>query len=58
MSPVHAVTAFSAVMMTGAVIIGLVYRPRRRLLRAMSIVSFALLTVYLVNVYVLFVHGE
>ncbi len=57
-SPVHAVTAFSAVMMTGAVIIGLVYRPRRRLLRAMSIVSFALLTVYLVNVYVLFVHGE
>lgn len=57
-SPVHAVTAFSAVMMSGAVIIGLVYRPRRRLLRTMSVVSAALLAVYLVNVYVLFVHRE
>jgi cation:H+ antiporter len=57
-SPVHAVTAFSAVMMTGAVIIGLVYRPRRRLLRTMSVVSVALMVVYLLNVYVLFVHRE
>lgn len=57
-SPVHAVTAFSAVMMSGAVIIGLVYRPRRRLLRTMSVVSAALVAVYLVNVYVLFVHLE
>lgn len=57
-SPVHALTAFSAVMMSGAVVIGLVYRPRRRLLRTMSVVSVALLTVYLANVYVLFVHGE
>ncbi|MDO9315706.1 MAG: sodium:calcium antiporter [Burkholderiaceae bacterium] len=57
-SPVHAVTAFSAVMMSGAVIIGLVYRPRRRLLGTMSVVSVALLAVYLVNVYVLFVHRE
>lgn len=55
-SPVHAVTAFSAVMMSGAVIIGLVYRPRQRLLRTMSVVSASLLTLYLVNVYVLFVH--
>ncbi len=57
-SPVHAVTAFSAVMMSGAVIVGLVYRPRRRLMRAMSVVSAALLAVYLVNVYVLFVHPD
>lgn len=57
-SAVHAVTAFSAVMMSGAVIIGLVYRPRRRLLRTMSVVSAALLAVYLLNVYVLFVHRE
>lgn len=57
-SPVHAVTAFSAVMMSGAVIIGLVYRPRRRLLGTMSVVSAALLAVYLVNVYVLFVHRD
>lgn len=57
-SPVHAVTAFSAAMMSGAVIVGLVYRPRQRVLRTMSIVSAALLAVYLLNVYVLFVHRE
>lgn len=57
-SRVHAVTAFSAAMMSGAVIIGLVYRPQRRLLRTMSVVGFALLAVYVVSVYVLFVHRE
>ena len=57
-SSVHAVTALSAAMMSGAVIVGLVYRPRQRVLRTMSIVSAALLAVYLINVYVLFVHRE
>jgi cation:H+ antiporter len=57
-SSVHAVTAFSAAMMSGAVIIGLVYRPGRPWLRAPGVVSLALLAVYLVNVYVLYVHGE
>jgi len=57
-SPVHAVTAFSAVMMSGAVIVGLVYRPRHRYLGTMTVVSAALLAVYLINVYVLFVHRE
>ena len=57
-SPVHAVTAFSAVIMSGAVIVGLVYRPGRRLLGTMSVVSAAMLAVYLVNVYVLFVHRD
>lgn len=57
-SPVHAVTAFSAVMMSGAVIVGLIYRPRQRYLRTMTVVSAALLAVYLINVYVLFVYRE
>lgn len=57
-APVHAVTASSAAMMSGAVIIGLVYRPKRTWLHAPGIVSLALLAVYLFNVYVLFVHGE
>lgn len=57
-SPVHAVTAFSASMMSGAVIVGLVFRPRQRVLRTMGIVSAALLGVYLINVYVLFAHRE
>jgi cation:H+ antiporter len=57
-APVHAVTAFSAAMMSGAVIIGLVYRPKGPRLRAPGIVSLALLAVYLLNVYVLFTHGR
>jgi cation:H+ antiporter len=57
-APVHAVTAFSAAMMSGAVIIGLAYRPRRQWPYAPGVVSLALLAVYLINVYVLFVHGE
>ncbi len=56
-SPVHAVTAFSAVMMSGAVIIGLVYRPQRPWLRAPGVVSLALLAVYLINVYFLYSHA-
>lgn len=57
-SPVHAVTAFAAVMMSGAFIVGLVYRPRQRYLRTMTVVSAAMLAAYLVNMYVLFVHRE
>lgn len=57
-SQVHAVTAFSAAMMSGAVIVGLVYRPRLRLLRLMSIVSVFLGAIYLVNMLVLFLHGR
>lgn len=57
-APVHAVTAFSAAMMSGAVIIGVLYRPKRRWLHVPGAVSLALATVYLVNVYVLYVHGE
>ena len=57
-APVHAVTAFSAAMMSGAVIIGVLYRPKRRWLHVPGAVSLALAAVYLVNVYVLYVHGE
>ncbi len=57
-SPVHAVTAFTAVMMSGAVIVGLAYRSPRLWLRVPGLVSLALLAMYLLNVYVLFIHGE
>lgn len=57
-APVHAVTAFSAAMMSGAVIVGLVSRPGRQWRYMPSMVSLALAAVYLVNVYVLYVHGE
>lgn len=54
----HAVTACPAVMMSGAVIVGLVYRPGQRYLRTMTAVSVALLAVYLINIYILLVHRE
>lgn len=57
-APVHAVTAFSAAMMSGAVIIGLVYRPRQQWRRAPGLISLTLLAVYVANVYVLYANGE
>ena len=55
---ISAVTAFTAAMMSGAVILGLIYRPRQRVLGTMSVVSAALLAAYLVSVYVLSNHVE
>jgi cation:H+ antiporter len=57
-SPAHAVTAMSAVIMTGIVIIGLLYRPEGRVFRTIGWVSLGLFTVYLLNAYVLFLHGH
>ncbi len=57
-SPMHAITAMSALVMTGIAIVGLFYRPRKRLLRTVGWVSLALFMVYLLNTYVLFLHGE
>lgn len=57
-SPVHAVTAFSAAMMSGAVIVGLIYRPRQRVMRTMSVVGAALLVMYVLNALALYVHHE
>jgi cation:H+ antiporter len=57
-SPVHAVSAMSAVMMTGIVIVGLLYRPKTRLFRAAGWASLLLLGVYLLNAFVLYLHGK
>jgi cation:H+ antiporter len=57
-SPVHAVSAMSAVMMTGIVIVGLLYRPKTRLFRAAGWASLLLLGVYLLNSFVLYLHGK
>jgi cation:H+ antiporter len=57
-SPLHAVSAVSAIMMNGIAIVGLLYRPAGRVLRAVSWVSLALLAVYLFNAYVLFLYVE
>lgn len=57
-SPLHAVTAMSAVVMTGLAMIGLFYRPAGRVLRAVGWVSIGLVAAYLFNAYVVFIHGE
>jgi cation:H+ antiporter len=54
----HAFSAFSALMMTGAVIVGLLYRPQRRLFGVVGWIGLLLLVIYLVNTYVLFRHGS
>jgi len=57
-SRVHAVTAMSAIIMTGIFIVGLFYRARTRLYRTVGWASLLLFSVYLLNSYVLFIHGE
>jgi cation:H+ antiporter len=57
-SSLHAITAFSAVVMTALAMIGLFYRPEGRVLRAVGWISIALVRVYLANSYVVFLHGD
>jgi cation:H+ antiporter len=52
----HAISAFSAMMMTGVAIIGLLYHPRTRVLRTMAWVSVFLFGMYVVNTYVMFLY--
>lgn len=56
-SPVHAISAFSAVIMTGLAIVGLIYRPQKLLLRTVNWVSLGLLLMYLLNSSLLYLHG-
>ncbi|MFP5344360.1 MAG: sodium:calcium antiporter [Gammaproteobacteria bacterium] len=56
-SGLHAVSALSAMIMTGVAIIGLIYRPRTRLMKTISWVSLSLLAVYILNVYILYLYG-
>jgi cation:H+ antiporter len=57
-SQTHAMSALSAVVMTGVIIIGLVYRPKTRLFMGIGWISLSLLTFYLLNSYVIYLHGE
>lgn len=53
---VHAVSAFSVVMMSGVVIIGLLYRPEGRVLKTASWASLVLFTLYLLNAWFLYLY--
>lgn len=56
-SPVHAASALSAIVMTGAVMAGLVYRPKSRLFGTIGWASIFLLAAYVLNSYLLFLRG-
>lgn len=57
-SPAHAMSAMSAVTMTGVIIIGLVYRPKTRLFMGVGWISLSLFTFYLLNSYIIYLHGD
>ena len=51
------VSAMSAMIMSGIFIIGLFYRARTRLYRTVGWASLMLLSVCLINSYILFIYG-
>ena len=57
-SPAHGVSALSAMIMSGIVIVGLTYRPTTRLVRSLGWTGLALFTIYLLNAYALFLLGH
>jgi len=57
-SPTHAITAFAAVIMSGILIVALLYRPATRFHGTIGWVSLALLVVYLLSSYVIYLHGN
>ena len=56
-SIVHAASAFSAMMMSGLAVVGLVLRPVSRVFRTVSWISLLLLVIYLLNMLFLYLHG-
>lgn len=57
-SPAHAVSAITACLMSGAVIVALAYRPVSRVWHTASWASLALLALYLINAAIQFLHGR
>lgn len=57
-TPNHVLSALSAVIMSGIVIIGLLYRPQLRLMRTVGWVSIGLFAVYVLNTFVAYLYSE
>ncbi len=57
-SPLHVVSALSAVIMNGIAIVGLFYRPRVRVFRTVGWASLCLLAVYLLNSFILYLYTQ
>jgi len=54
----HALTAFTAVMMSALVAVGLIFRPQRRAVMGLTWVSLGLFLMYILNAWILFQHGH
>lgn len=54
----HALTAFTAVMMSALVIVGVVFRPQGRAVLGLTWVSLGLFLLYILNTWILFQHGQ
>ncbi len=54
----HAASAFSAMMMGGLAVVGLVLRPTSRVVRTVSWISLLLLIIYLLNTLFLYLYGH
>jgi len=57
-SATHAITAFAAVIMSGILIVAILYRPATRFHGTIGWVSLSLLVVYLLSSYVIYLHGH
>jgi len=57
-SPAHAVSAFAAVIMSGIFVVALLYRPETRFRGTIGWVGLALLLVYLLSSYAIYLHGH
>ncbi len=55
-SPIHSVSAVSAIMMSGIAIVGLLYRPTTHLFRKVGWISLFLFVAYLLNSYVIYLY--
>jgi cation:H+ antiporter len=56
-APTNAGSAISAMIMTGAAVVGLHYRPRARVFRIVGWVSLTLILIYVLNTLVLYLRG-
>lgn len=57
-SEAQAVSGISSVIMTGAAIVGVQYRPQRRVFQIVGWVSIALIFIYILNALVIYLHGN
>jgi len=57
-SPAHTVSVMTSLIMTGFAIIGLFFRPEKRILKMVGWISWMLLSLLLINSYFMFINGQ